>query len=104
MKKSTTTKKSQTEWARLETLADDDIDLSDSPEIAPELFAKAVVRRGLKPVTRKSQLTLRLDSDVLTFFKGQGRGYQTRINALLRAYMDAHREQSKSARASSRKS
>jgi uncharacterized protein (DUF4415 family) len=104
MKKSTTTKKSQTEWARLEALDDDDIDLSDSPEIAPELFAKAVVRRGLRPVTRKSQLTLRLDSDVLTWFKGQGRGYQTRINALLRAYMDAHREQSKGARVSSRKS
>jgi len=104
MKKSTTTKKSQTEWARLEALDDDDIDLSDNPEIAPELFAKAVVRRGLKPVTRKSQLTLRLDSDVLTWFKGQGRGYQTRINALLRAYMDAHREQSKGARVSSRKS
>jgi uncharacterized protein (DUF4415 family) len=103
MKKSTTTKKSQTEWTRLEALADDDIDLSDSPEIAPELFAKAVVRRGLKPVTRKSQLTLRLDNDVLTWFKGQGRGYQTRINALLRAYMDAHREQSKNARVSSRK-
>lgn len=84
-------------------MSDSDIDLSDSPEITPELFAKAVVRRGLKPVSRKSQLTLRLDSDVLTWFKSQGRGYQTRINTLLRAYMDAHREQAKNTRASSRK-
>ena len=103
MKKSSTTKKSQTDWARLDALTDDDIDLTDSPEISPEMFAKAVVRRGLKPVNRKSQLTLRVDSDVLTWFKGQGRGYQTRINALLRAYMNAHREQSKNTGASSRK-
>ena len=98
MKKRTTTKKSGTDWTRLEAMSDEDIDLSDSPEITPELFAKAVVRRGLKPVSRKSQLTLRVDSDVLTWFKGQGRGYQTRINSLLRAYMEAHREQARRSR------
>jgi uncharacterized protein (DUF4415 family) len=103
MKKSTTTKKSQTDWGRLDALSDGDIDLTDSPEITPDLFAKAVVRRGLKPVSHKSQLTLRVDSDVLTWFKGQGRGYQTRINALLRAYMNAQREHSKNAGVSSRK-
>lgn len=103
MKKSTTTRKSRTDWARLDALSDDDIDLTDSPEIMPDLFATAVVRRGLKSVSRKSQLTLRVDSDVLTWFKDQGRGYQTRINALLRAYMNAHREQSKGAGASSRR-
>ena len=103
MKKSTTTKKSQTDWARLEATGDSDIDLSDNPEITPELFAKAVVRQGLKPVSRKAQLTLRLDSDVLTWFKSQGRGYQTRINTLLRAYMNAHREQAKNTRVGSHK-
>jgi uncharacterized protein (DUF4415 family) len=36
------------------------------------------------------QVTLRLDSDVLDWFKAQGRGYQTQINALLKAYMEAH--------------
>jgi uncharacterized protein (DUF4415 family) len=55
------------------------------------MFAKAIVRRGLKPVSKKAQITLRLDNDVLTWFKKQGSGYQTRINALLRAYMDAQR-------------
>jgi uncharacterized protein (DUF4415 family) len=40
----------------------------------------------------KAQLTLRLDADVLDWFRAQGRGYQTRINALLRAYRDAHRK------------
>jgi uncharacterized protein (DUF4415 family) len=73
---------------------DEDIDLSDIPEITLEMLARAVVRRGLKPVPKKAQIALRLDSDVLAWFKTQGRGYQTRINALLRAYMDAHRQQS----------
>jgi len=71
-------------------MGDEDIDFSDVPEITPEMFAKAVVRRGIKPPARKSQLTIRLDKDVLAWFKSQGRGYQTRINSLLRAYMEAN--------------
>ncbi len=67
---------------------DSEIDLSDLPEIVPEKFAKAVVRKGLKPVSKKAQITLRIDSDVLEWFKGTGKGYQTRINTLLRAYME----------------
>lgn len=59
--------------------------------VTPEMFARAVVRKGLKPVEPKKQVTLRLDADVLDWFKAQGRGYQTRINALLREYMKAHR-------------
>lgn len=72
-------------------MKDEDIELSESPEIAPEMFARAVVRKGLKAVPRKEQLTLRIDSDVLDWFRKQGQGYQTKINALLRAYMEAHR-------------
>lgn len=75
-------------------MRDEDIDYSDIPEITPEMFARAVVRQGLKPLARKTQVTLRVDSDVLDWFKGQGHGYQTRINALLRAYMEAHRQRS----------
>jgi uncharacterized protein (DUF4415 family) len=91
MKKKNTSKTSQTDWKRLETMTDKDVDLSDSPEVTPEMFARAVVRRGLKPVARKAQLTLRLDGDVLDWFRQQGRGYQTTINSLLRAYMEAHK-------------
>ena len=72
-------------------MEDKDIDLSETAEITPEMFAQAVVRKGLKPVPRKEQLTLRIDSDVVEWFRKQGRGYQTRINALLRAYMEAHK-------------
>ncbi len=82
---------SQTDWQRLDAMTDQDIDLSDCLEITPELFAKAVVRRGLPAAKNKAQVTLRIDSDVLEWFKLQGRGYQTQINALLRAYMEAHR-------------
>lgn len=79
-----------TDWERLDAMSDEDIDLSDIPEVTPEMFARAIVRRGLKSEPVKEQITLRIDSDVLPWFRAQGRGYQTRINALLRAYMEAH--------------
>jgi len=84
-------KGSQTDWNRLDAMQDAEIELSDVPELDPEMFARAVVRRGLKPAPGKRLITLRVDSDVLAWFKSQGRGYQTRINALLRAYREAHR-------------
>lgn len=75
----------------LRNLRDEDIDVSDIPEISPEDFARSVVRKGLKPVEHKKQVTLRLDADVLEWFRAHGKGYQTRINALLREYMNAHK-------------
>ena len=89
MKKKSISRKSQTDFARLDKMKDEDIDYSDAPEITPEMFAKAIVRRGLKPRVKK-QVTLRMDGDVLDWFKKQGSGYQTKINLLLRAYMDEH--------------
>jgi uncharacterized protein (DUF4415 family) len=96
MNKSTSSNKSQTDWERLETMEDENIDLSDIPELTPEMFAKAVVKRGLKSKENKAQLTIRVDRDVLAWFKSQGRGYQTRINSLLRAYMEANVKHKKS--------
>ena len=95
MKKKLTSNASQTDWARLDAMQDAQIDFFDTPEITPEMFAKAVVKHGLKSAPTKKLLTLRVDGDVLAWFKSQGRGYQTRINTLLRAYMDANREQSR---------
>jgi uncharacterized protein (DUF4415 family) len=71
-------------------MTDRDIDLSDLPEIPPERFARSIVRKGLKPVTRKSQITLRIDAEVLEWFRARGAGYQSQINAILRAYKEAH--------------
>jgi len=90
VKKKHISQKSQTDWEQVDKLQDKDIDFSDSPEISPEMFAKAVLRKGLKPVVRKTQITLRIDDDVLTWFRDQGKGYQTRINSLLKAYKEAH--------------
>ena len=73
-------------------MRDQDIDRSDTPVITPAQFARSVVRKGLKPVEQKAQVTLRIDRDVLAWFRKRGRGYQTRINALLRAYVDAHKQ------------
>lgn len=87
MKKKTVSKKSNTNFKRLDAMTDKDIDLSDIPEVTPAMFAKGIVRRGLKPI-HKRQMTLRLDGDVIDWFKSQGNGYQTRMNALLRAYME----------------
>ena len=92
MKKKNISRKSQTDLDRVDKIKDNDIDLSDNPEITPEMFAKSIVRKGLKPIKRKAQITLRIDEDVLTWFKNQGPGYQTHINSLLKAYKEAHQE------------
>ena len=90
MKKRSTTRKSETDWKRIDAMKDEDIDLSETPEVTPEMFARGVLRRNFQPIPRKKQLTLRIDSDVVEWYKKQGRGYQTKINALLRAYMKEH--------------
>ena len=56
---------SATDWERVDAMRDEDIDLSDSPELTPEMFAKAIVRRGLKARPKKVQFTLRVEEDVL---------------------------------------
>jgi uncharacterized protein (DUF4415 family) len=68
-------------------MGDEDIDLSDSPELGPEFFANAIIWPG-----PKKQITLRIDPDVLTFFRKHGRGYQSTINAVLRKYMEVRKE------------
>jgi uncharacterized protein (DUF4415 family) len=101
MKKKNISRKSQSDWERIDKLQDDEIDFTDNPELTPEMFAKSIIRKGLKPAARKSQVTLRIDKDVLIWFKRQGTGYQTRINSLLKAYKEAH--QIKSGRTSASK-
>jgi uncharacterized protein (DUF4415 family) len=94
VKKKATIKKSmadQTDWARVDALDDEHIDFSDVPEATPEMFARSVLRQNFKPISRKKQITLRIDSDVVDWYRKQGPGYQTRINSLLRAYMSEHR-------------
>lgn len=77
---------------RLDAMEDEAIDYSDVPPLSPEMFAQALVQKGLKPAPGKAQITLRLDKDVLEWFRHQGAGYQTRINAILKAYKEAHEQ------------
>ena len=90
MKRKITMQQSQTDWNVVDAMDDKDIDLLDVPEVSVEQFAQGVVRKGLKSIPNKSQITLRIDTDVLSWFKSQGKGYQTSINALLKEYMKAH--------------
>ena len=80
--------KSKTDWQKLDKMSDMDIDYSDIPELDDDFFKHAKV---IMP-QRKKQIALRVDSDVLEWMKAQGKGYQSRINAILRAYYEAHRD------------
>lgn len=77
-------RKSKTNWARVDRMKDKEIDLSEVPELGKDFFGRAVLWPG-----RKRQITLRIDPDVLKFFRRQGRGYQTVMNNVLRRYMEA---------------
>jgi|TARA_R110002096_G_scaffold223440_1_gene412729 uncharacterized protein (DUF4415 family) len=74
---------SKTDWKRLAEQDDESVDTSDIPELDDDFFEKAELR-----VPEKKPVTLRIDEDVLEWFKSQGKGYQTRINKLLRQYME----------------
>lgn len=92
MKKQSSSTASKTNWKRVRALKDKDISVSaEHPEAEMKHIVRGIVRRGLKPVPPKAAVALRLDADVLSWFKAQGAGYQTRINAVLRAFKDASR-------------
>jgi uncharacterized protein (DUF4415 family) len=76
---------SLTDWDRIDALTDEEIDTSDIPPLDADFFANAQLRLP-KP---KQVITVRLDADIVEWFKSQGKGYQTRINAVLRMYVDA---------------
>ncbi len=86
MRQTSITKESRTNWRKLATTADDKVDTSDIPELDEAFFRDAKLRLP----KAKRLVSLRIDSDVLDWFKRQGKGYQTRMNAVLRAYVRAH--------------
>jgi uncharacterized protein (DUF4415 family) len=82
----TTKKRSKTNWERIDSLADEQINYSDVPELNASFFSEAILWPG-----KKQQITLRLDPDVLDFFRKRGKGYQTTINAVLRKYVESRK-------------
>ncbi len=90
MSKLSSSKTSKTDWPRIKTMQEEDITLTDEhPASDVKHIVRGIVRRGLRPVPPKASISLRIDADVLEWFKAQGAGYQTRMNAVLRAFKDA---------------
>ena len=89
MKQKSTSPKSKTDWARLKAKGKSATPTTDHPEADINHIVRGVVRRGLKPLPPKASISIRVDQDVLEWFKAQGSGYQTRINTVLRAFRDA---------------
>jgi uncharacterized protein (DUF4415 family) len=90
MKKRTSSRVSKTDWKALRAMKEHQIKLSKAhPEIDLKHVARVIVRRGLRPVPPKTSIALRVDADVVKWFKSQGPGYQTRMNAVLRAFKEA---------------
>jgi uncharacterized protein (DUF4415 family) len=82
----------KSDLARIDKLRDEDIDYSDIAELADDVFSQPLVPWP----PRKEPITIRVDADVLAWFKDQGRGYQTRINQVLRRYMDVAAQSARS--------
>ncbi|PSQ96984.1 MAG: hypothetical protein BRD55_04930 [Bacteroidetes bacterium SW_9_63_38] len=84
---------SRTDWDRLESLTDEEIHeaVEDDPDaflLDDEWFEAATF---VMPSAEKERITIRLDSDILDFFRAEGSGYQSRINKVLREYMAVQR-------------
>ena len=79
-------KRSRTNWERIDSMKDRQVDYSEIPELGADFFVEAIRWPG-----KKKQITLRLDPDVLAFFRKRGKGYQTTINAVLRKYVESRK-------------
>ncbi|TAN04572.1 MAG: hypothetical protein EPN36_08300 [Rhodanobacteraceae bacterium] len=88
VKHKSTSTKSKTDWATLKARRSGKPS-REHPEADIQHIVRGVVRRGLQPRSSKAAVSLRIDEDVIEWFKAQGPGYQTRMNSVLRAFRDA---------------
>lgn len=89
MKEKNLTKSSRTDWARVDAIKDEDIDFSDIPELGEAFFQNATIRLP----ERKVPVCIRLDREVVDWFKARGKRYQSRINAVLKAFIEKHKQE-----------
>jgi uncharacterized protein (DUF4415 family) len=75
-------------WEKLKTMSDEEIDFSDIPPQTGTGWRRV---SELVPAENKQQITLRLDAEVIAFFRATGRRYQSRINAALREYINTQK-------------
>jgi uncharacterized protein (DUF4415 family) len=85
--------KDETDWERVRALTDKDIEraVAEDPDAPPFWTAEDWKNARVVWPQGKEPVTLRLDRDILAWFKQRGRGYQTRINAVLRAFVEAQK-------------
>jgi uncharacterized protein (DUF4415 family) len=86
----TSTIPNKTDWRRVDALTDEEIEraIDDDPDAAPRLDASWFARARIVMPPAKELISIRVDKDVLDFFRAIGPGYQTRINAVLRAFVE----------------
>ena len=89
VKRKSTSMKSKTDWVGLRSKAAPAKPSAEHPGADVKHIVRGMVRRGLQPLASKASISLRVDNDVLVWFKAQCPGYQTRINTVLRAFRDA---------------
>ena len=81
-------RRSGSDWARIEAMRDEEIDVSDIPPLSDAFFERAKLWKAGRPVA----VTLDVDQDILDWFKAQGDDFPRRMNAALRIYAEAHRQ------------
>lgn len=82
--------KGKTNWAKVKAMPDAAIRYTkDAPRTSAPDWANAIAHHGLPLPARKEQIALRVDAEVLAWFRAQGRGWQTRMNKVLKAYRNA---------------
>jgi uncharacterized protein (DUF4415 family) len=92
MKRKSSSPKSKTNFRRLRSMKSRDVLLTaEHPEANLKSIVGGIVRNGLKVVPPKASISLRVDADVLDWFRSTGAGYQSRMNAVLRAFKEAAR-------------
>lgn len=83
-------KPSETDWERVNSLTDEEIDTSDIPPLDDDFFAKARLR-----MPKQVSVTMRVDADLLEWFKARGEEYESLINTALRNYVENHNERTR---------
>lgn len=85
---------SRTDWARIDSMNDEEIDTSDIPPLSEEFFAKAQLRMPKSP----TQVSVLVDPDTLAWFQAQGESAEQQMSAALRIYAEAHKAHQQSER------
>ena len=80
--------RSETDWTRIDAMSDEEIDPAETPPLDEQFFARATWRLPSK----RAEVTLSVEAEVLEWYQAQGAEFQRRIEAALRTYAEAHKQ------------